>query len=191
MTELEQHWVSVRNVGKYGHIVVELDNKVIIKEFYVAGESEMNHYCNITSMLSAAPTAQPDVVYVDIDLNSEDKDCPFFAGPFNDGENPPDNMYHHNRIVEALKAENDELKAKLDRMKWQDISTAPKDGTAVLLIISGRHSITNKPYEPVVLRWLGHEWGDDESEDNYSLFEPTHWKTLDAPEEDNALSSDG
>jgi len=131
-------------------------------------------------------------------------------------DKPTDICMKHLPIVTGLKAENEELqakldakeklmdesadklikanaeitqafemmKAKLDKAKWQPIETAPKDGRPLLLIRAGTHNLTNKPYEPIVLSWLGKNWGDDESEDDYSSWEPTHWMPLpDAPEQ--------
>ena len=80
--------------------------------------------------------------------------------------------------IEALKAENEELKAKLDKAKWQPIETAPKD----IKILMGC--------------WFNNEWYED-CGTQYSKngrrticvgFRknewPTHWMPLpDAPEQ--------
>lgn len=50
-----QHWITVRNDGNQ-HIVVEVDGVEVIRDFYVSGESEMNHSFNMTDILSTPDT---------------------------------------------------------------------------------------------------------------------------------------
>lgn len=70
-------------------------------------------------------------------------------------------------------------------MDWQPIETAPKDGTAVLLIVVG--------YEPAVGSFKDRGWNYMDIEDfpdkddwlrwlkNHGPWEPTHWMPLPAP----------
>jgi hypothetical protein len=61
-------------------------------------------------------------------------------------------------------------------MEWQDISTAPKDGTAVLAYDPSWYDV---PY-PMKMnrfgRWV--HWFDD-----HGPFHPTHWQPLPEPPE--------
>jgi len=68
--------------------------------------------------------------------------------------------------------------ASVPASAWQDIATAPKDGTEVL--ITG--FIWNDPVQgrwQQVAAWNGYEWATEQA----PLHPPTHWKPLDAPPE--------
>lgn len=84
-----------------------------------------------------------------------------------------------NNLVEALKAENEELRAKLDRMKWQPIETAPK--AQRVLVWSGEEQYcahwAKNPFTNDEA-WIVAEWGDDGDQ---ALVKPTHWMPLPEP----------
>ena len=69
-------------------------------------------------------------------------------------------------------------------MEWQDISTAPKDGTRILLA-----KIVGHPSHPTALWWAaaGHwsirfdNWND--GVEPAGLAGPTHWMPLPTPKE--------
>jgi hypothetical protein len=73
-------------------------------------------------------------------------------------------------------------------MEWQPISTAPKDGTRVLLWMVFEGDETTEPFED----WSFGEW-DDGCEDEffgrpagwcaYIIGEPTHWLPVTPPPE--------
>ena len=68
----------------------------------------------------------PDVIYVEHSADEwvNGKYTPLYEGGTKwDGSKTE---YHHSRIVEALRRENEELKAKLDKAKWQPIETLPQ-----------------------------------------------------------------
>lgn len=130
----------------------------------------------------------PDVIYATRDnewLNSTG-----FAGRTTE--------YHHDRIVEALKAENeelkkelrsakdalelrttcydqlikacrenDELKAKLEKLKWQPIETAPKDGTMILVCLPRMMNLVIRArYNTIHNHWMDENYIDKDGEDN-------------------------
>lgn len=61
---------------------------------------------------------------------------------------------------------------------WQDIETAPRDGTWILANTAGTHPHTHAPFVPDVIQWLGGRW--DNGFDR-SVYRPTHWMPLPAP----------
>ena len=77
-----------------------------------------------------------------------------------------------------------ELLALRKRVEWQDISTAPKDGTRILLA-----KIVGHPAHPTALWWAvaGHwsirfsNWND--GAEPAGLAGPTHWMPLSTPKE--------
>lgn len=85
--------------------------------------------------------------------------------------------------VEAMREPNEEISSDASRHSpgaaimtaWRDISTAPKDGTRILL---------TAPYGDVPGNWIGvgafycAAWRDDRT---YVLFGPTHWMPLPPP----------
>ena len=100
--------------------------------------------------------------------------------------------YHHSRIVEALKAEKEELKAavtmleqklrdvnkahdraeaKLDKAKWQPIETAPKDGKSILV---------TDGYDVCDAYFRGGDWWQYQCGDDWysTSINPTHWMPL-------------
>lgn len=80
----------------------------------------------------------------------------------------------------ALRNERDALKAELAALKvrtqWRQISTAPKDGTFILVLDADgevRYAQWNKPGW-----WCGHDcYGNDEF-----VEDPTHWMPLPPPQ---------
>lgn len=113
--------------------------------------------------------------------------------------------YHHSRVVEALRRENEELKAKinalemskiaadtiidcqqivmdreqakLDKVKWQPIETAPKDGTSILV---------TDGFDVCDAYFRGGDWWQYQCGDDWysTSINPTHWMPLpDAPEQ--------
>lgn len=78
---------------------------------------------------------------------------------------------------ETLKAENEELKAKLDKAKWQPIETAPKD-ERVLLWTGQEKYCGHWSKNPFTNHeaWIIAEWGNDG--DQALLENPTHWMPL-------------
>lgn len=84
---------------------------------------------------------------------------------------------------DELKAENEDLRAKLDRMKWQPIETAPKDGTEILLALWSGH-----PEHKTAFCWSingyyknGFFYSKDPTVGK--LIPPTHWQPITAPEQ--------
>lgn len=80
---------------------------------------------------------------------------------------------------ESLRRENEKLKAKLEKAKWQPIDTAPKDGTVIDIWTTNRGRIVN-------VAWTlddfdgTYYWGCE----NGGVYEPTHWMLLpDEPEQ--------
>ncbi len=65
---------------------------------------------------------------------------------------------------------------------WLPIETAPKDGTSILAIVSGKHKRTGLPYVPEVVEWTKYGWSNEMwgEEPNHSGFYPTHWRPLPA-----------
>lgn len=80
--------------------------------------------------------------------------------------------------------------------EWQDIQTAPKDGTEIIGCFSNDYGYQDKPtqYGPWTIRWDGREWVS--SWDGYRVIssqtdfgesyhdpdiEPTHWMPLPTP----------
>ena len=69
-------------------------------------------------------------------------------------------------------------------LEWQDISTAPKDGTAILIwpAQSALTGSTECMIISYVVRW--HDWKEawiEASGEEYDTFYPTHWMPLPAP----------
>lgn len=62
-------------------------------------------------------------------------------------------------------------------MTWQDILTAPKDGTWILTWTRGIQKV-DSPF--LVVRWGGHDWVDA---DVGSFYDPTYWKPLEPPDD--------
>lgn len=76
------------------------------------------------------------------------------------------------RVAELLEHCDAMLSAFAERLTaeaWQDISTAPKDGTKVLLWVP-RWSVVVGSYQHSLMSW----WDGD-------LVAPTHWRPLPAP----------
>lgn len=65
-------------------------------------------------------------------------------------------------------------------MEWQPIETAPKDGTIVIVILSGIHPGTRKHFEPRIAYWNMYEsrWIDIHGENEYTHWELSHWIDL-------------
>ena len=62
--------------------------------------------------------------------------------------------------------------------EWQDISTAPKDGSAIL-IWPAQSSFTGDDTISYVVRW--NDWKEawiEASGEEYDTFYPTHWMPL-------------
>lgn len=96
--------------------------------------------------------------------------------------------YVRGDIVEAMKAENDELKAlnkglqtdlddgreyieqlkaKLDNTKWQPIETAPKDGTMILVCLPRiMNLVIRAKYNTIHNHWMDENYIDTDGEDN-------------------------
>lgn len=64
-----------------------------------------------------------------------------------------------------------------DPVGWRDISTAPKDGTRIL--IYEPPSYEGDPDVQYVVRWNGEKWEEALGE-GYSTFDATHWRPLPA-----------
>ena len=73
--------------------------------------------------------------------------------------------------VEALKAENEELKAKLDKAKWQPIESAPRDGKSILV---------TDGYDVCDAYFRGGDWWQYQCGDDWysTSINPTHWMPL-------------
>lgn len=65
-------------------------------------------------------------------------------------------------------------------MEWQDISTAPKDGTWILAIVCGNW-MDGKPYIPSVSRWTCGSWDAENYDETGEDWFPTHWMPLPDP----------
>jgi hypothetical protein len=66
-----------------------------------------------------------------------------------------------------------------EKMEWQPIEMAPKDGTAILAIIDGLHKNTGEPFIAAVAWYSEGFWAvSEEIEDSY---QPTHWMPLPPP----------
>lgn len=76
--------------------------------------------------------------------------------------------------IEALIWQNEQY-------QWQPIESAPKDGTFIMLIMAGNNPHSNEPYIPAILRWLSDRWGDDDTDEDWSNWKPTHWMPLPQP----------
>lgn len=50
---MTQYWITLKNVGNDGKIVVEFNENEVISEYFVAGETEMHHSVNITNEIEA------------------------------------------------------------------------------------------------------------------------------------------
>jgi hypothetical protein len=72
-------------------------------------------------------------------------------------------------------------------MNWQPIETAPKDGTALLVINGPKGGYYTESFQIGIARWsraYGHksdEWLSTVCCDGVSAFEPTHWMPLPEP----------
>ncbi len=117
----------------------------------------------------------PDKIYVHFQKDDG------YVGECIDGELEPsegyETEYHHSRIVEALKAENKELKAKLEKAKWQPIESAPRDGKSILV---------TDGYDVCDAYFRGGDWWQYQCGDDWysTSINPTHWMPLpDAPEQ--------
>ena len=72
--------------------------------------------------------------------------------------------------------------SEMSKQEWQDISTAPKDGTPILMF--KRPRIYSRPYVwgyVRICRWSGNYWfvaqsGSIDAEENF-----THWMPLPEP----------
>ena len=64
--------------------------------------------------------------------------------------------------------------------EWQDIASAPKDGTRILIPYPlHRGGVEIEAYEVMIVRWNGRGWV---SEMAWMLHEdPAHWQPLPAP----------
>jgi hypothetical protein len=65
---------------------------------------------------------------------------------------------------------------------WQDISTAPKDGTEVLIYQAGQHFGYDYAIGKFSARWDGDQeggWCNRNSASRYNT--PTHWMPLPSP----------
>lgn len=96
-------------------------------------------------------------------------------------------------VCAALIAEARRSRAEIARLRaaldWQDISTAPRDGADILVIVQGGHPQTGVPFTPEVVSWDGREWwGVMWSSDEHVVYEPTHWMPLPPPP---ALAQEG
>lgn len=62
-----------------------------------------------------------------------------------------------------------------DYPDWQPIATAPKDGSFILVVVSGYHPETGKPFIPEAVWWAGEHWCT--GSDDYFAFGGsfTHW----------------
>ena len=75
----------------------------------------------------------------------------------------------------------------LPAAQWFPISTAPRDGTAVLLI--GRYP-NNRGWSDIYQSWLQADWADHWARWPHS-FAPTHWMPLPAPPSDQSAGNVG
>lgn len=89
-----------------------------------------------------------------------------------------------------LRQENERIKADAERIEWQPIETAPKDGTCILIC-----KATDADGEPIVGETFGlfvHRaaWWDFDNawivynsvfQELPAFFEPTHWMPLPEP----------
>ena len=64
-------------------------------------------------------------------------------------------------------------------MSWRPIRTAPKDGTRLLL--GGDNWVNIGYFSTVCNRWIASECFPGESEEMYTLDDPTHWMPLPEP----------
>lgn len=94
------------------------------------------------------------------------------------------NLHRLHRTPRALRQKTREIAAIIDREmnQWQDIATAPKDGTPIL----AAYDPTIYGILPVIIvTWRKHEWKENcEGWFPDSLESPhhvTHWKPLPAP----------
>ena len=71
--------------------------------------------------------------------------------------------------------------------EWQDISTAPRDGTKILLWLKSPYSTVEKAgyYEPWDVWLSGHLPSDPDLHEPYGIgsLVPTHWQPLPEPPE--------
>lgn len=87
--------------------------------------------------------------------------------------------------AEQLRKKNEELKAKLDKLKWQPIETAPKDGTRI--IVKAKYFTDDKPVY-IAQNWRDTFNGTDDWKGESSVgqidLQPVEWMPLpDAPEQ--------
>lgn len=80
--------------------------------------------------------------------------------------------------IKALPA----LRSLLQSGEWQDISTAPKDGTA----IAGYQKLTSRLWLIDIIYWNEDAWRVTQfhNENNEYEVKPTHWMSLPAPPPD-------
>lgn len=90
--------------------------------------------------------------------------------------------YYHSRIVESLRRENEELKAKLDKAKWQPIESAPRDGRKIDIWVDypyggERYENAHFAKDENAFCWDIHETGKRVV---FTATPPSHWMPLPA-----------
>jgi hypothetical protein len=91
----------------------------------------------------------------------------------------PEELSRHAEAAEIVKAVLAALPSQAQADGWQDIASAPKDGTKVLVSVAGRQWITIAAHATHGYR--GHAWREIHSLGRVTHYEPTHWRPLPAP----------
>ena len=65
--------------------------------------------------------------------------------------------------------------------EWQDISTAPKDGTEILVAGPAWDDLSKGFFQTVAM-WIDHAWFQEQTDyPDAAVYDPTHWQPLPEP----------
>lgn len=133
--------------------------------------------------VKAMNNEMPDEIWAGTYFDQETLQCPLLTqNEWRERKMTGSEKYHHSRVVESLQKEIAELKEKLAKTEWQQIETAPKDGTEVILSKwSGSYATPETSFCWAINGYFKDGYWYSKDPIIGKLAEPTHWMPLSQP----------